>query len=226
MNEEKPKSNGVPHPIVEAETNISDVSSLPDYNFSPIQQQVYDAVMSGKAVSIRWGWMSGKTYVFNAVREDLAIIRKLLNECFPNEEKKQSQDFCPPIPKCKPPREEKNIEIPKWEEILQGWKELCQDRKKQINELRIQVTGLKLAELENRPKPIKVEMIGCEADGNCKVGNYSRQLYRNIFKFINKGICLRVIDIEILTGNRDNNCALILYEELSTDATNGKDEEN
>lgn len=115
-------------------------------------------------------------------------------------------------------REALTEEIGKWKEVAEGWNKLCQERKELY-----EILQAKLSEAD-KPKKIKVEIIGCKASYG-RASNCARQLYYNIADFIREGKYISIIDIRILVGQGDKDCALILYEELSTDATNGKNDE-
>lgn len=53
--------------------------------FTPLQQKVYDAVMSGKVMIVSWPIGAGKTYLHNAIKEDVAEIKKAIASQFEDE---------------------------------------------------------------------------------------------------------------------------------------------
>ena len=59
-------------------------SKLPDHKFTKFQQIVYDQVMAGANphTFAHWPTGSGKTYLYNAIKEDMAIIQKIIDEQF------------------------------------------------------------------------------------------------------------------------------------------------
>jgi len=65
----------------EPATAIREVAlDLPAHNFLAWQQEAYEAVMSGKNFFIELGKGAGKTYLADAIRQDMAIIDKVLEE--------------------------------------------------------------------------------------------------------------------------------------------------
>lgn len=53
--------------------------------FTRTQQMVYNALMSGKKVFYTWPIASGKTYLYEAIKEDLAKIQKVVDAHFKEE---------------------------------------------------------------------------------------------------------------------------------------------
>jgi len=53
---------------------------LPNHRFTQWQQEAYDAIMSGKPFIWHTGRACGKTYLANAIRNDIESLDKLLKE--------------------------------------------------------------------------------------------------------------------------------------------------
>ncbi len=254
MSKEKENQN-LPEGLIEQlekvgndrETDIKDIGLLPDYHFTSLQQMAYDALVSGKQVRIKWGVMSGKTYVFNAVRKDLAIIWELLNECFPGEEKPESDNWqeqatkafengnCPIcfctydshsdgcyIKELLFDIEVKKTSIKHYSNLLASVNDDVDGFKLQIKSKDLTIESLRESEKHylglalgkvNKPKPVKAEFVN-------RADNYG--MCSAIKDFINIHEDIRIIDIKLSHSVSQYN-AIILYEELSTDATDGKD---
>ena len=58
---------------------------MKDHNFTKLQQKVYDAIMRGENVIVSWPIGIGKTYLYNAIREDLKAIYTAFEEHFKGE---------------------------------------------------------------------------------------------------------------------------------------------
>lgn len=58
---------------------------MKDHKFTTLQQRVYDSIMNGKDIAVAWPVAAGKTYLCNAIREDLAAIGAAAKEHFKDE---------------------------------------------------------------------------------------------------------------------------------------------
>ena len=55
---------------------------LPDHKFTDWQQEAYNQIMSGQNAVIHRGIAVGKTYLYEAIKEDMAIIQARIDEHF------------------------------------------------------------------------------------------------------------------------------------------------
>jgi len=58
---------------------------MKNHQFTIVQQAAYDAIMEGYPFPIIWPKASGKTYLYNAILEDLKEIRCALDKTFSDE---------------------------------------------------------------------------------------------------------------------------------------------
>ncbi len=61
---------------------VVDTELHKDHGFTKKQQEAYDAIMAGKNPSVDWPRASGKTYLYNKIKEDVALIRKAFEAHF------------------------------------------------------------------------------------------------------------------------------------------------
>lgn len=58
---------------------------MKDHHFTKFQQHVYDTVMRGENPNVTWTVAAGKSFLYNAIKEDIEAIQQAVDGHFKDE---------------------------------------------------------------------------------------------------------------------------------------------